>query len=44
VSHQGYNALIAGIPYRLYYAPRSKKMVSIEPLAPLLDATGRPKP
>ena len=44
VSHQGYNALIAGIPYRLYYAPRSKKMVSIEPLAPLLDATGRPEP
>jgi hypothetical protein len=43
VSQRGYNVLIVGLPYRLYYAPRSKRMVGIEPLASA-DATGRPKP
>jgi hypothetical protein len=33
VSRRSYNALIAGLAYRLYYVPRSKTMVGIEPLS-----------
>jgi hypothetical protein len=33
VSPQAYKALFAGRPYRLYYTPYSKSIVSIEPLA-----------
>ncbi len=33
VSQRGYNVLIAGLPCRLYYAPCSKRMVGIAPLA-----------
>ena len=40
VSQRGYNVLIAGLPYRLYYAPNSKSIVSIEPLT-LADAETR---
>jgi hypothetical protein len=31
VSHRGYEALVDGRRYRLYYAPRTQVMVSIEP-------------
>lgn len=34
VSRQGYNALITGIAYRLYYSRRSKIVVGIEPSEP----------
>jgi len=33
VSRRSYSALVAGLAYRLYYVPRSKTMVSIEPLS-----------
>jgi hypothetical protein len=42
VSRRGYNALIEGIPYRLYYVPHSKTMVSVEPLASSLDLVAQP--
>jgi hypothetical protein len=32
VSGQGYTALVSGLAYRIYYTPRSKTLVSIEPL------------
>jgi hypothetical protein len=32
VSGSAYNALIEGIRYRVYYTPRTKKLVNIEPL------------
>jgi len=32
VSGQAYNALVEGIEYRIYYAPRSKLLVGIEPI------------
>ena len=41
VSQRSYNALIAGLPYRLYYTPRSKRMVGIEPLASLVDVSAQ---
>jgi hypothetical protein len=31
VSKGAYNALLEGKPYRIYYVPRSKRLVSIEP-------------
>ncbi len=31
VSHQAYNALVASIPYRIYFTPRSKILIAIEP-------------
>ena len=40
VSPQGYYALVAGRPYRLYHTPYSKSIVSIEPLT-LADAETR---
>ena len=42
VSRRGYNALVEGIPYRLHYAPHSKTMVSVEPLASSLDLVAQP--
>lgn len=33
VSYPAYNALIEGIPYRVYYTPRSKQLVAIEPIS-----------
>jgi len=33
VSRRSYNALVTGLAYRLYYVPRSKTMVGIEPLS-----------
>jgi hypothetical protein len=33
VSERAYHALIEDLPYRLYYTPRSKLLMSIEPLA-----------
>jgi hypothetical protein len=44
VSRQGYDALFAGLPYRLYYVPNSSIMVSIEPSAPPVDVTEPPEP
>jgi hypothetical protein len=32
VSGLAYTALISGLAYRIYYTPRSKTLVSIEPL------------
>lgn len=32
VSRRAYNALFEGIAYRIYYLPRTKKLVSIEPV------------
>jgi hypothetical protein len=32
VSESAYLALISGLPYRVYYGPKSKKLLSIEPL------------
>jgi hypothetical protein len=32
VPGQGYTALVSGLAYRIYYTPRSKTLVSIEPL------------
>ena len=34
VSHQAYNALVEHTTYRIFYTPRSKFLVSIEPTAP----------
>jgi hypothetical protein len=33
VSEAGYDALIVGRPYRVYYLPRSKILLSLEPLS-----------
>jgi hypothetical protein len=33
VNYPAYEALVEGIRYRVYYAPRSKKLASIEPLS-----------
>jgi hypothetical protein len=35
VASPGYVALIEGLPYRVYYSPRSMMVLSIEPLRPL---------
>ncbi len=32
VNESAYHALISGLPYRVYYGPKSKKLLSIEPL------------
>jgi len=32
VSAHAYTALVSGMAYRIYYTPRSKTLVSIEPL------------
>lgn len=32
VSRRAYNALVEGLPYRIYYLPRTRKLVSIEVL------------
>jgi hypothetical protein len=32
VSGRAYTALVSGMAYRIYYTPRSKTLVSIEPL------------
>jgi hypothetical protein len=41
VSRQAYNALIVGKHYRVYYAPFSKKLLSIElPLDAAESTTG----
>jgi hypothetical protein len=37
VSHQAYNALVEHTTYRIFYTPRSKFLVSIEPTAPPLE-------
>lgn len=34
VPERAYHALIEGIPYRIYYLPRCKKLINMEPLAP----------
>lgn len=39
VSRRAYTALLEGIDYRIYYLPRTKKLVSIEPVDVTTDAT-----
>jgi hypothetical protein len=41
VSRRAYTALLEGIDYRIYYLPRTKKMVSIEPIDVTTDAAQR---
>ncbi len=36
VSYEGFRAIASGSPYKLYYTPRSKLLLSIEPAGPTL--------
>jgi hypothetical protein len=38
VSGVAYNALIVGMPYRIYFAPHSKVLFSLEPLEMVTDS------
>jgi hypothetical protein len=42
VSARAYQALVPGIAYRVYYAPRSRKLLSIEPLGSSAESPRAP--